>query len=53
MILKLEKNHQYKSSISINNIDINEIAVSNKVCFGNKKFLAMKMLERLDLYANF
>ena len=28
------KFHQRKSPILINNIDINEIVVSNKVCFG-------------------
>ena len=40
MILKLKKNnqfHQYKS-ISIDNIDINKIVVSNKVSFGKKDF---------------
>ena len=40
MILKLKKYkfHQHKSLISINNIDINKIVVSNKVSFGKKDF---------------
>ena len=29
-----QKFHQLKRPISIKNIDINKIAVSNKVCFG-------------------
>ena len=40
IILKLKKKkqfHQYKS-ISIDNIDINKIIVSNKVSFGKKDF---------------
>ena len=32
------KFHQYKSLISINNIDINEIVVSNKFPFGKQDF---------------
>ena len=32
------KFHQYKSPISINNIDINEIVVSNKFLFGKQDF---------------
>ena len=38
------KFHQYKRTISIKNIDINKIVVSNKV------FLGTKMLKKLDLY---
>ena len=40
MILKLKKYkfHQHKSLISINNIDIIKIVVSNKVSFGKKDF---------------
>ena len=30
--------HQHNSPISINNIDINKIVVSNKVSFGKKDF---------------
>ena len=30
--------HQYKSPISINDIDINEIVVSNKFSFGKQDF---------------
>ena len=32
------KFHQYKSSILIDNIDINKIVVSNKFSFGKKGF---------------
>ena len=32
------KFHQHNSPISINNIDINKIIVSNKVTFGKKGF---------------
>ena len=34
--------HQHKSSISINNIDINKILVSNKLPFGYKYFIGCK-----------
>ena len=41
--------HQHKGPISIKNIDINEIVVSNKASFGKKKvftiLLATKMLK--------
>ena len=33
-----QKRHQRKEPISIRNIDINEIVVSNKVCFSKKRF---------------
>ena len=33
-----QKFHQYKRSISVKNIDIKKIAVSNKVSFGKKGF---------------
>ena len=36
--IEIEKFHQYKRPISIRNIDINEIVVSNKVSFGKKAF---------------
>ena len=48
------KFHQYKSPISINNIDINKIVVSNKFPFDKKDFrysLAKKIIKKLDLYA--
>ena len=32
-----QKLHQHKEPISIRNVDINEIVVSNKVCFSKKK----------------
>ena len=43
--------HQHKNTISINNIDINKIVVSNKPV--NKILnipLVTKMLKKLDLY---
>ena len=36
--IKKQKFHKYKRPISIKNIDINEIVVSNKVSFGKKGF---------------
>ena len=33
-----QKRHQRKEPISIRNIDINEIVVSNKACFSKKRF---------------
>ena len=36
--IKKHKFHQYKGSISIKNININKIVVSNKVSFGKKRF---------------
>ena len=51
-----QKFHQHKGPISIRNIDINKIVVSNKVYFGKKHLnisLAIKMLLILDLYARF
>ena len=38
--IKIEKQkfHQYKRPISITNIDINKIIVSNKISFGKKSF---------------
>ena len=47
------KFHQYKSSISIGNIDINKIVVLNMVSFGKKDFnilVAIEILKELDLY---
>ena len=48
------KFHQYKSSISINNIDINKIVASNKFLFGKqafKYFIGCKNTKKLGLYA--
>ena len=36
--IEKQKFHQHKRTISINNIDINKIAVSNKVSFGKNDF---------------
>ena len=45
-----QKFHQYKEPISIKNIDINKIVVSNNVSSGKKKdlniLLATKMLKK-------
>ena len=48
------KFHQYKSPILINDIDINEIIVSNEFPFDNKILnilLVTKITKKLDLYA--
>ena len=54
MILKIEKFkfRQYNSPISIVNIDINKIVVSNNVSFGKKVlkyFAGYKNLKKLDI----
>ena len=36
--IKQQKFHQHKGPISIKNIDVNKIVVSNKVSFGKKAF---------------
>ena len=36
--IEIEKSHQHKRPISISNIDINKIVVSNKVSFCKKSF---------------
>ena len=33
----MEKSHEHKGPISMKNIDLNKIVVSNKVWFGKKK----------------
>ena len=51
-----QKSHQYKRPISIKNIDINKIAVSNKASFGKKGFkyfTGYKDAKKLDLYLYF
>ena len=55
MILK-NKFHQQKSPLSIKNIDINKIIVSNKVSIGQKDFkyfIGYKDAKKLDLHAFF
>ena len=50
------KSQQYRRPISIKNININKIVVSNKVSFSKKgfqHFLGYKNAEKLDLYAYF
>ena len=50
VILKSNKFHQYKRPISIKNIDINNIVVSNKVSFckkGFKYFICYKDAKKL------
>ena len=49
-----EEFYQYKTPISINDIDINKIVIPNKFPFGKKDFnisLVTKTLKKLDLYA--
>ena len=55
---KIEKYkfHHYKSTILIDNIDISQIVVSNKVSFGKrdfKYFLGYKEAKKLDFSACF
>ena len=57
MILKSkeQKFHKYKSLISIRNISINKIVVSNKVSFGKKDFkyfIDCKDTKKMDLFKN-
>ena len=50
------KFHQHKSPISIKNIFINKVVVSNKVSFGKKSFkhfFGYKDAKKIDLYAYF
>ena len=54
--IEKQKFHQYKRPISIKNIDINQIIVSNKVSFGKKDikhFIGYKDAKKIDLYAYF
>ena len=54
--IEKQKFQQYKKRISIKNIDINKIVVSNKVCFGRKSFryfIGYKDAKKLDLYVYF
>ena len=40
--------HQYKNPISINDIDINKIVVSNKFPSGKQDFKYMEILEKVS-----
>ena len=54
--IQKQKFHQYKRPISIKNIDIKKIVVSNKVSFGkkgSKYFIDYKDDKKLDLYVYF
>ena len=54
--IEKQKFYQYNRSISIKNVDIDEIAVSNKVSFGKKSskyFIGYKDTKKLDDYAYF
>ena len=54
--IEKHKSCQHKSSILINDIDINKIVVSNKVSFGKngfKFFNGYKDPKKLDLYPYF
>ena len=54
--IEKQKFHQHKIPISIKNIDINEIVVSNKVSFGKKGFkyfIGYKEAKKSDLYMYF
>ena len=54
--IQKQKYHQHKELISIKNIDINKIVVSNKVSFGKKGFkcfIGYKDAKKIDLYVCF
>ena len=54
--IEKQKFHQHKIPISIKNIDINEIVLSNKISFGKKGFkyfIGYKEAKKLDLYMCF
>ena len=47
------KFHQHKSVFSIDNIDLNNVLVSHKVCFSKKDFkylIGYKDTKKIDLY---
>ena len=53
--IEKQKFHQNKRPMSIKNIDINLIVVSNKISFGKKGFkyfIGYKNAKKLDLYIN-
>ena len=52
--IQKEKFHQHKGLVSVKNIDINKIVVSNKVSFSEKwfkYFIGYKDAKKLDPYA--
>ena len=54
--IEKQKFHQHKRAISIKNIDINKIVLSNKVSFGKKGFgylIGYKDAKKVDLCAYF
>ena len=53
--IKAYEFHQYWNPISINDIDINKIVVSNNFPFGKQgfKYLVTEILEILNFYAYF
>ena len=54
--IQKQKCHQHKGPISIKNLDIDKIVVSNKVSFGKKGFkyfIGHKDAKKLDLYLYF
>ena len=54
--IQKQKFYQYKQLISIKNIDINKIVVSNKFSFGKKGFkyfIGYKDAKKSDLYVYF
>ena len=54
--IQKQKFHQHKGPVSIKNIDINKIVVSNKVSLGKKGFkyfIGYKDTKKLDLYVHF
>ena len=54
--IKKQKFHKHRRPISIKNIDINKIVISNKVSFGKngfKYFIGRKDAKKLDLFVYF
>ena len=54
--IQKQKFHQHKRPISMKNVDINKIVVSNKVSFGKKVFkyfIGYKDAKKIDLYVYF
>ena len=48
--------HQHTRPISVKNVDINKVVVSNKLSFGKNDLntlLAKKIIKKLDLYVYF
>ena len=55
--IQKQKFLQHKGRISIKDIDINKVVITNMVSFGKKKnlhiLLATKMLKKVDFYVYF